>query len=70
MDNKFNINKTYLPLVLTAEQIIQVLGIGRRAGYELLKAPPFPVRRLGKRGTIKASRDALFNWLESKESGA
>lgn len=31
---KFNINKADRPLVLTVEQIIQVLGFGRRNDYE------------------------------------
>lgn len=37
MENKnptFHINKADLPLVLTAEQIIQVLGFGRRNDSE------------------------------------
>ncbi|MEC0248857.1 DNA-binding protein [Paenibacillus chitinolyticus] len=63
-------NKEDLPLVLNGEQIIKILGLGRRAGYEFLKNPPFAVRRVGKRGIIKASRDAVFNWLEDNESRA
>lgn len=62
----FKTNKEDLPLVLDAEAIQGILSLGRRQTYELLKNPPFHVERLGKRGIIKVSRDAFFNWLEGK----
>ncbi|WP_068775821.1 hypothetical protein [Paenibacillus sp. FJAT-26967] len=64
----FAIKKEDLPLVLSGEMIIKLLNMGRRSGYEFLQNPPFVVQRMGKRGIIKASRDAVFDWLEGKES--
>ncbi|WP_172798849.1 hypothetical protein [Paenibacillus sp. FJAT-26967] len=54
-DIKYPINKEDLPMVLTADEISKVLGLGRRVGYELLKEPPFTVRRIGEISRIKAS---------------
>ncbi|PYI54503.1 DNA-binding protein [Paenibacillus flagellatus] len=54
------------PLVLGPEEIQEILCIGRRQTYELLKNPPFHVVRIGKRRLIKVSRDSFFNWLEGR----
>ncbi|MCF7753423.1 helix-turn-helix domain-containing protein [Paenibacillus amylolyticus] len=51
-------------LVLLAEDIQEIMRMGRKATYDFLKDPPFPVRRVGGRGEIKISRDAFFEWLE------
>ncbi|ANY71019.1 DNA-binding protein [Paenibacillus sp. BIHB 4019] len=56
------------PLTLEQPDVQEILRIGRRASYELLNDPPFHVIRMGKSRTIKVSRDALFDWLEGKQS--
>ncbi|GIP08152.1 hypothetical protein J1TS5_03220 [Paenibacillus macerans] len=61
-------NKEALPLVLVPSDIQNILGIGRRQTYELLKSPPFPVQRLGGKKMIKVPRDPFFRWLESENN--
>ncbi|WP_081754875.1 helix-turn-helix domain-containing protein [Paenibacillus durus] len=51
---------------MESTDVQEILGIGRRQTYELLKDPPFPVQRLGGRKVIKVSRDAFFRWLEGE----
>ncbi|MBO9607945.1 MAG: helix-turn-helix domain-containing protein [Paenibacillaceae bacterium] len=60
------LEKENLPLVLQADDIRVILGIGRRQTYELLQDPPFPVARIGKRGIIRVSREVFFDWIEGK----
>ncbi|MGO4346308.1 hypothetical protein AB4Z45_12545 [Paenibacillus sp. MCAF9] len=55
-----------LPEVLEPAHIQQILGIGRRATYELLNDPPFHVNRVGKNKMMKVPRDVFFRWLDGK----
>jgi hypothetical protein len=63
--SKFRSKEDY-PVVLDPVHIQEILGIGRRQTYELLQNPPFHVVRLGRRGIIKVSSEAFWNWLEGK----
>lgn len=57
-----------LPLVLNAEQVAKLLGIGRRSVYEAVKIPGFPVVHVGR--AVRVPRDALRRWLESRAAKA
>lgn len=53
------------PSVLTPEDIMNILGIGRKTVYEFLNKPPFNVVRVGR--LIKVSKEVFVSWLEGKE---
>lgn len=57
------------PIVLEPPHIQEILGIGRRATYELLNDAPFRVNRVGKNKMIKVSKDTFFKWLEGEGQG-
>jgi len=50
--------------VLTVDELMQLLKIGRNAAYELANRPDFPALRLGKK--IRVPRAALERWLEEQ----
>ncbi|MEK8206476.1 helix-turn-helix domain-containing protein [Paenibacillus sp. FSL L8-0696] len=50
------------PSVLTAKEIQQILGIGKRQTYELLNSGQFHIVRVGK--MIKVSKDVFLKWLQ------
>ena len=52
-----------LPPTLTPEQAFTLIGIGRTAGYEALRAGtfPVPVRKVGARWFVPTA--PLLNWL-------
>jgi len=53
------------PDILSANDIQRILGIGQRQVYELLKQPPFPVKRIGARGVIRIPKQSFLDWLNS-----
>lgn len=55
-----------LPPVLKANQVQELLGIGRVRVYELAHAGELPTIRLGRR--LLFPRDALRRWLEEMTS--
>lgn len=58
-------NVAELPLILTVENVSNILGISRVGAYELVKTESFPSIRIGRRITVP--RDSFVQWLE-KES--
>ncbi|TYS91946.1 helix-turn-helix domain-containing protein [Rossellomorea aquimaris] len=53
------------PLVLTAKDIQEILGVGKRKSYEIMEEKGFPIVRLG--GKLKrVNRDDFFEWLDCK----
>jgi excisionase family DNA binding protein len=56
-----------LPVVLTMQQLREVLQISRPKAYELANQQGFPTVRLGR--TIRIPRDALLRWLEKGGNG-
>lgn len=52
-----------LPLIMTAEEVADVLGIGRSKAYELLNSQGFPAIRLGRRMVVP--RDRFLEWLDA-----
>lgn len=57
------------PLVLTVNEIMEILGIGRRVAYELMDRPDFPCIRLGDR-LKRVNRDAFFEWLDKQSKAS
>lgn len=54
------------PLVLTAVEISQILGISKRVAYEIMDETDFPLIRV--RRTKRVNRDDFFQWLEIKKT--
>ena len=53
-----------LPIVLTADQLAQALGISRAGAYQLMHSKGFPTIRIGKRMVVP--KEQLLVWLEEK----
>lgn len=51
-------------IVMTADEVRQALGIGRRQVYDLLNRSDFPSIRLGRK--ILVPRDAFLRWLDNQ----
>lgn len=54
-----------LPIMLNADDIVNVLGISRAFAYNLLHDKSLPVIVIGKRRVV--NKDKFFNWLEKRE---
>ena len=53
------------PLVLTVKEVMEILNIGRRQAYELMKQTDFPCIQIGGK-TKRINRDAFFKWMDRK----
>jgi excisionase family DNA binding protein len=53
-----------LPIVLTADQLAQALGISRAGAYQLMHSKGFPTIRIGKRMVVP--KEQLLVWMEEK----
>lgn len=60
---KIYVEVTQLPLVLTADEVADILGICRSKAYELLNSQGFPAIRLGRRMVVP--RDRFLEWLDA-----
>lgn len=58
-------NMDDLPIMLNANDIMNVLGISRAFAYDLLHDQTLPVVVLGKRRVV--NKDKFFAWLEKRE---
>lgn len=52
-----------LPLVLTPQDVQDVLGISRNNAYALVHSKGFPVIRIGK--LYRINRDKFIQWMET-----
>lgn len=52
---------TNLPLILTVEQLAEVLSIGRNTAYDLVRSGQIRSVRVGRQ--IRIPRDALIDFL-------
>jgi excisionase family DNA binding protein len=59
-------NKEDYPLVLTVNEIMEILSVGRRVAYELMDREGFPCVRVGPR-LKRVHRDAFFEWLNNEQ---
>ncbi len=51
-----------LPVMLTAPEVGEVLGISRAAAYELVRSQGFPKLKIGSRTLIP--KDKFLAWIE------
>jgi excisionase family DNA binding protein len=51
------------PLVFTADELAELLGVDRKTVYEFATRGEIPCRRLGRR--VLFPRAAILRWLES-----
>ena len=54
-----------LPIMLNANDIMNVLGISRAFAYNILHTKSLPVIVIGKRRVV--NKDKFFDWLEKCE---
>ncbi len=55
-----------LPVMLTAPEVGEVLGISRAAAYELVRSHGFPKLKIGSRTLIP--KDKFLLWIEEHRS--
>lgn len=53
------------PLVMTVNEVQEILNVGRRVAYELMDEEDFPCVRLGNK-LKRVNRDDFFEWLQRK----
>lgn len=53
------------PIVLTATEIAEILGVSKRVAYEIMDTTGFPLIKI--RRSKRVNRDDFFNWLEQKK---
>ncbi len=53
-----------LPVMLTAPEVGEVLGISRAAAYELVRSHGFPKLKIGSR--ILIPKDKFLTWIEER----
>lgn len=54
-----------LPLVLTVDQLADILGIGRNTAYDLVRSDRIRTIRVGRQ--IRIPRDALIDFLNTPD---
>lgn len=55
------------PLILTVNEVMEILGIGKRVAYELMDQPGFPCIRIGEK-LKRVNRDMFFEWIDKSAS--
>lgn len=53
--------ETEIPLVLTVEQVRDILQIGTTSAYDLFNSGVFPVVRIGRQ--MRVARSEFLKWL-------
>lgn len=61
MNKKISISSENLPVVLSVQQLAEVLQIGRNSAYDLVKSGQIRSIRIGK--TIRIPQAALLEYL-------
>ena len=61
MNKKNSITSENLPVVLSVQQLAEVLQIGRNSAYDLVKSGQIRSIRIGR--TIRIPQSALFDYL-------
>ena len=60
---KVHLEKHDYPLVLTAQDIKEILNVSQSVAYEVMNREDFPLLKV--KGKIKrVSRDKFFEWME------
>ena len=53
-----------LPLMLSAPEVAEVLGISRAGAYDLVRSTGFPHMKIGNR--ILVPKDKLLKWIDEQ----
>ncbi|MBQ3252190.1 MAG: helix-turn-helix domain-containing protein [Oscillospiraceae bacterium] len=56
-----------LPLMLSAPEVAEVLGISRAGAYDLVRSAGFPHMKLGNR--ILVPKDKFIKWIDNNTEG-
>ena len=56
-----------LPLMLSAPEVAEVLGISRAGAYDLVRSAGFPRMKLGNR--ILVPKDKIIKWIDDNTEG-
>ena len=56
-----------LPLMLSAPEVAEVLGISRAGAYDLVRSARFPHMKLGNR--ILVPKDKFIKWIDDNTEG-
>lgn len=56
-----------LPLMLSAPEVAEVLGISRAGAYDLVRSAGFPHMKLGNR--ILIPKDKFIKWIDDNTEG-
>jgi len=54
------------PLILTADDIANILMINKNKAYELMKQKGFPTITMGR--LKRVNRDSFFKWIEEQQN--
>ena len=65
VDNNRYTNFDDLPMILSANDLIHILGLSRTNIYYLLRAQNFPTITIGKRKLVR--KDKFLEWLRNQE---
>jgi excisionase family DNA binding protein len=52
------------PMILTVNEVMEILRIGKRVAYELMERKDFPMVRIGR--LKRVNRDAFFDWIQKE----
>ncbi|MEH7440495.1 helix-turn-helix domain-containing protein [Neobacillus drentensis] len=52
------------PMILTVNEVMEILRIGKRIAYDLMSHTDFPTIKIGKLKRVQ--RDAFFDWLNKE----
>ena len=52
------------PMILTAEEVAEILRTSKWKAYQLMDESDFPLVRIGK--LKRVGRDTFFDWIERK----
>lgn len=57
-----DVEKTDFPIMLTVNEVSQILGTSKRLAYEIMGKKDFPLIKIGRHK--KVYRDSFFKWME------
>jgi predicted DNA-binding transcriptional regulator AlpA len=58
-------DKKDFPIMLTATEVSQILGVSKRVAYEIMDTPGFPLIKIRRSKWV--NREDFFNWLNEKK---
>jgi excisionase family DNA binding protein len=55
------------PIILTVNEIMEILSISKRTAYDLMDQKGFPCIRIGEK-LKRVNRDAFFEWIDKQST--